>query len=95
MKPLPMPCRSTPVYDEGTLPAALRREHRTKAGVWGLIEVIEGELKLHYADSTPEALLTPERPGTVLPEQTHRVELLGPVLVQIHFYDQPPDIAAM
>lgn len=28
------PYRSTPVFDEATLPAALRREHRTKLGVW-------------------------------------------------------------
>lgn len=38
------PYRSTPVFDQDTLPAALRARHDTKAGVWGLIRVIEGEL---------------------------------------------------
>lgn len=34
----------TPVFDENTLPAALRREHRTKPGVWGVIRVLDGRL---------------------------------------------------
>lgn len=34
---MPVPYKSTPVSDENTLPAWLRREHRTKAGVWGSI----------------------------------------------------------
>jgi tellurite resistance-related uncharacterized protein len=38
------PYRSTPVFDEASLPAALRREHRTKPGAWGLIRVLEGEV---------------------------------------------------
>jgi tellurite resistance-related uncharacterized protein len=83
------PYRSTPVFDETTLPAALRREHRTKPGVWGVIRVIEGELKLTLADGN-ETILTPGRPGLVLPDQPHRVEPLGPMRMQVDFYDQPP-----
>ena len=45
------PYRSTAVFDETTLPHALRREHRTKAGVWGVIRVLEGRLKLELVDS--------------------------------------------
>src|SRR5262245_4180803 len=40
-----IPYRSTLAFDEKTLPAALRAEHRLRAGVWGMIEVIEGSLK--------------------------------------------------
>jgi tellurite resistance-related uncharacterized protein len=87
------PYRSTPVFDEKTLPAALRGEHRTKAGVWGVIQVIEGQLKFTQADQAEEKILTPERPGLILPEQPHRVEPLGSMRMQVHFYDQPPDIA--
>ncbi len=84
------PYRSTQVFDEKTLPAALRGEHRTKAGVWGVIRVIEGRLKLVLADSGEELILTPERPGLVLPEQTHRVEPRGPMRMQVDFYDAMP-----
>lgn len=43
----PEPYRSTPVFDENTLPGGLRKEHRTKAGVWGIIRVLEGRLRIH------------------------------------------------
>lgn len=87
------PYKSTPVFDETTLPAALRREHRTKAGVWGVIRVLEGELRLVLADDTHgggATVLTPERPGLVLPQQTHRVEPLGRMRMQVEFYDRAP-----
>jgi len=84
------PYRSTPVFDEVTLPAGLRREHRTKAGVWGLVRAIEGRLKLTYLDSDTETIITPERPAVVLPEQPHLVEPLGAMKMQVDFYDEPP-----
>ena len=56
-----LPYRSTPIFDEVTLPAALRSEHRTKAGVWGVIRVIEGRLKLTCLDPASEVILTCSR----------------------------------
>jgi tellurite resistance-related uncharacterized protein len=44
------PYRSTPVFDEHTLPDALRRRHNTKAGIWGVVRVLEGRLKLTWLD---------------------------------------------
>lgn len=84
--------RSTAVFTEKTLPAALRGEHKTKAGVWGVIQVIEGELGFSLVNGDGETVLTPDNPGLVLPEQLHWVELIGPVRVQVHFYDQTPDL---
>lgn len=86
------PYRSTAVFDETTLPDALRREHRTKAGVWGVIRVIEGNLKLERDDGGEAEILTPDRPGLVLPEQTHRVEPMGRMRMQVDFYDRPPPV---
>ena len=85
-----MPYRSTPVFDESSLPAALRSRHNTKAGVWGVIRVIEGRLKLRYLDPVSELVLDPDRPGLILPQQPHEVEPLGPMRMQVDFYDQPP-----
>jgi tellurite resistance-related uncharacterized protein len=89
---IPLPYRSTPVFDEISLPAALRKEHRTKAGVWGVIRVIEGRLKLTLLDRPSETILTPDRPGLILPEQPHRVEPLGRMRMQVDFYDKPPTV---
>jgi tellurite resistance-related uncharacterized protein len=84
------PYRSTPVFDETTLPAALRSRHTTKAGVWGVIRVIEGQLRLTYLDPPSEIVLDPQTPGPLLPQQPHFVEPLGPMKMQVDFYDQPP-----
>ena len=88
------PYRSTAVFDETTLPVALRREHRTKPGVWGVIRVIEGRLRLHFADAGDEQVLTPAQPGLVRPEQAHRVEPMGRMRMQVDFYDKLPVLNA-
>lgn len=84
------PYRSTPVFDQDTLPAALRARHSTKTGVWGIVRVLEGTLRLTYLDPPSEILLDPHTPGPLLPEQPHFVEPIGPVRMQVDFYDQPP-----
>lgn len=86
------PYRSTPIFDESTLPAALRREHRTKPGVWGVVRVLEGELRLSYVDPASTIVLSPGSPGLLLPDQPHFVEPVGKVRLQVDFYDQPPEL---
>jgi tellurite resistance-related uncharacterized protein len=88
----PAPYRSTPVFDENSLPAGLRREHRTKLGVWGVIRVLEGRLRYEVLDPVSETILEPGHPGLVLPDVPHRVEPLGAMRMQVEFYDQPPDL---
>jgi tellurite resistance-related uncharacterized protein len=90
--PAAMPYKRTPVFDENTLPTGLRREHRTKLGVWGVIRVLEGRLRYRVLDPAAEMILTPGRPGLVLPDQPHLVEPLGPMRMQVEFYDRPPDL---
>lgn len=87
----PKPYKSTPVFDENTLPAGLCREHRTKAGVWGVIRVLEGSLRYQVLDPLSETILDPDHPGLVLPDQPHFVEPLGAMRMQVDFYDCPPE----
>lgn len=86
----PLPYKSTPVFNEITLPAGLRREHRTKAGVWGVIRVLEGRVRYRVLDPLSEDILDPDHPGLVLPDQPHFVDPLGPIRMQVEFYDQMP-----
>ena len=44
--------RTTPEWDEHTVPPALRRAHRVAAGTWGRIAVHEGRLRF-LADTAP------------------------------------------
>lgn len=86
----PEPYRSTPVFDQDSLPAALRGRHNTKAGVWGVVRVLEGQVRLTYLDPPSEHVLDRATPGLLLPEQPHFVEPLGPMRMQVDFYDRPP-----
>ncbi|WBX82989.1 DUF1971 domain-containing protein [Sphingosinicella microcystinivorans] len=84
------PYRSTPVFDEHTLPAALRSRHNTKAGVWGIIRVFEGRLRLTYLDPPSEIVVEQGGSGLLRPQQDHFVEPLGPIRMRVDFYDAPP-----
>jgi len=84
------PYRSTPIFDETTLPTALRRDHRTKAGTRGLTRVLRGTLKLTILEPPSEILVTPGAPAVFLPEQTHFVEPMGPMQMQVDFFDHLP-----
>lgn len=84
--------RRTPVFDENSLPAALRRQHQTKAGVWGLIHVLEGRLRYRTFDPDSEIVLTPQQQGVVRPQQFHEVEPLGPVRMFVEFHAAPENL---
>lgn len=78
--------RRTPVFDQDTIPAGLRREHRTASGVWGLITVLEGRLRFRALDPPAETVLTPETPMAVAPGQPHEVAPDGKVRFFVEFY---------
>lgn len=80
------PYKRTPIFDQDTLPAGLRREHRTKPGVWALIHVLEGRVLYRRRPPLEDQVLTPDRPGVVQPEQPHEVEPLGAVRFFVEFY---------
>jgi tellurite resistance-related uncharacterized protein len=90
----PAPYRTTPVFDQDTLPQALRREHSTKAGVWGIVRLLEGRLRLDYGDGSPARILSPDEPGLILPEQPHHVTPLGDMRMQVEFFDRVPGDSA-
>jgi tellurite resistance-related uncharacterized protein len=81
--------RRTAIFDETTLPAALRRHHRTKPGVWALIHVMEGRLLFRTLDPPGEMLLQPGVTGLIRPQQLHEVEPLGAVRFYIEFHAAP------
>lgn len=88
----PQPYRSTPVFDEESLPVALRARHSTKAGVWGVIRLIEGRLRLTLLEPEEEHMLDPTRPGLITPQRLHFVTALGPMRMQVDFYHEPPAV---
>lgn len=86
----PVPYKRTAVFDEHTLPAGLRKEHRTQKGVWGVIRVLDGRVRYKVLEPESEVILEPGHPGLVLPDQLHLVEPLGSIRMQVEFYNAHP-----
>lgn len=79
--------KTTPEFTQDSVPAGLRRNHTTAAGVWGRIVILEGSLR--YNIEEPEAeqlLLTPGTYGIVEPQMAHHVEMIGPVRFCVEFH---------
>jgi len=83
----------TATFTQESVPAALRRDHSTKVGSWGLIHVEQGTLRYRVTDPrriATERELTPDTtPGVVEPTILHHVEPLGPVRFHVEFLRQP------
>ncbi|MBV6325453.1 DUF1971 domain-containing protein [Duganella violaceipulchra] len=81
--------KSSPVFTEETVPAALQRSHTTAEGTWGRITILEGSLLYRITDErvpAEEILLTPEKFGVVEPRIEHEVSIVGPVRFQVDFH---------
>lgn len=77
----------TPEFSEGSIPAGLLCSHRTKAGTWARIVVLEGRLLYRILKPEPKEFeLSPERPGIVEPEVPHEVEARGRVRFRVEFW---------
>ena len=87
---MPEPYKSTPEFDEESLPQAIRQAHSTKEGVWGLLRVIEGEARLVFHDPARAVMVRPDAPAPIPPQAVHHVELEGPVRLRVEFYREPP-----
>ena len=79
--------KTTPEFNQDSVPPGLRRDHATAAGVWGRIVVHEGSLR--YVIDTPEPeehLLGPGNPGIVEPQVPHHVVVEAAVRFCVEFY---------
>lgn len=90
MKALPtdvLPYKKTPVFDEVSVPKGLLNAHQTKAGVWGKIVVLEGELEYTINEPDTEVIiLSDSHHGIVEPTIAHQVKPLGTVKFYVEFY---------
>ena len=86
----PEPYKTTPVFDQTSLPQAIRNAHSTKAGVWGLLRVLEGEVRLVFHEPRSQVQVTPQNPAPIPPEAVHHVEADAPMRMQVEFYREPP-----
>ena len=85
------PYRRTPSFTSETVPPTLLRDHATKAGVWGLIQVVRGALIYRISKTREEHRLVPGTHGVVEPEVLHSVELLEDAEFFVEFWKEAGD----
>ena len=75
------------------MPKGLLQAHSTKASVWGLIRVLEGQLLYQVTDHrrvpTERLLGACDAPGVVEPEILQQVEPKGRVRFFVEFFREP------
>ena len=79
--------KNTPEFTEETIPVGLLKDHNTKAGVWGKIVILSGELE--YTIQEPEVeviVLCDSNHGVVEPTILHHIKPLGSVRFYVEFY---------
>ena len=81
--------KRTPVFTEESLPAALRKDHSTRTGVWAKIIVEEGKVRYRVPALEADMELSPDKIGIVVPEVLHNVEPLGAIRFFVEFYKAP------
>ena len=90
MQSLPAECASykqTPAFTEETVPQGLLGAHQTKAGTWGKIVVLEGQILYRILEpEIEEHILDSTHTGVVEPEVLHQVELMGKVRFYVDFH---------
>lgn len=82
-----VPYRRTREFTASTVPGGLLESHRTKAGTWARIVVLEGTLT--YRVLAPRVLafdLVPGRDGVVEPTVPHQVEPGPDARFYVEFY---------
>ncbi len=94
MKTVPeglVPTKRTAEFTQTTVPQGLLQDHKTKAGVWGLIQVTAGTLHYSIPSEGEDHVLEPGVPGVIEPEVPHHVKPEGAVTFHIEFYRKPPE----
>lgn len=78
---------ATSRFTQGSLPDKLRKDHSTKAGVWGQLVVLSGRLQFRR-ENKAELVLTAGETAVFAPQELHSVDALGEVEFEVRFYRQ-------
>ena len=77
----------TATFSARSIPGKLRKSHRTRAGTWAKIVILEGRLCYRILElDVRELELSPGCPGVVEPQVPHEVEAVGDVRFYVEFY---------
>jgi tellurite resistance-related uncharacterized protein len=78
--------RTAGPFDEATVPAGLRRNHRVAPSTWGLLRVLEGSVELSMETDPPQhRVLQAGDTQPIPPEVAHHLTVGGPVQLAVDF----------
>ncbi len=80
------PYKQTPIFTQDTVPAGLLRNHTTKTGTWGVINVVSGQLSYVIESQAKTLFLKPGVKGIIPPGLPHHVTPDGPVTFFVEFW---------
>lgn len=80
------PYRRTDTFTVDTVPAGLLRDHKTRAGTWGVIHVLSGAVTYRIPASGSETTLIPGTTGLIEPEVLHSVALSDDATFYVEFW---------
>ena len=79
--------KTTKLFSQDTVPAGLLRAHKTKAGTWGKIVVVQGSIVYRILEpELEEIVLDTDTHGVVEPQVLHEVSLVGEVQFYVDFH---------
>ncbi len=79
--------RTTAVWDECTMPEALRRSHRVASGTWGRLRVDVGSLRfVASTDPITDVTVESDRAQGIPPDVDHHIEPRGPTRFAVEFF---------
>ena len=82
--------RTTPAFDERSVPTGLLHRHQVAAGVWGRLVVRSGSVDVVFDDRPLDPRHgAPGKPILIPPERVHHVVTTGPVGFVVEFYRAP------
>lgn len=79
--------RTTPTFDEASVPPGLLAEHQVAESVWGRLVVHDGELAFVFEDERDEPHRVAAGESMVIaPSRPHHLEVIGPVRFAVEFH---------
>lgn len=83
--------RTTPVFDQDSVPGGLLAAHQVAEGVWGRLVVHTGSLSFVFEDTAdqPTRLEAGDR-MVIPPQQPHHLELQGEATFAVEFHGLAP-----
>ena len=78
---------ATSHFTHETLPEKLRKDHCTKAGVWGQLVVQSGQVLL-CRDGKEDLVLSAGDRAVFAPQETHSANPIGAVAFEVRFHRQ-------